>query len=103
MQATNVRFRFEDQALSVVFGASQQEVQNVIVGGENRWEYGLFTNWELWWPGFPILVYFKARPLQTAFPCLPSSCHIELHCPNLVSWFTAVSALFFLLEAEDSS
>ena len=35
----------------------------MIVGGENRWEYNLFTNWELWWPGFPILVYFKVRDL----------------------------------------
>lgn len=23
--------------------------------------YSTFVNWELWWPNFPILVYFKER------------------------------------------
>lgn len=38
---------------------SGQESDNVIVGGRNRWTYDSFVNWEMWWPGFPILVYFK--------------------------------------------
>lgn len=25
----------------------------------NKWKYSSFVNWELWWPDFPILVYFK--------------------------------------------
>ncbi|XWS72920.1 hypothetical protein CRYUN_Cryun02cG0081000 [Craigia yunnanensis] len=33
--------------------------ENVFVGGKNRWKYSTFVNWELWWPSFPILVYFK--------------------------------------------
>ena len=33
--------------------------QNAFVGGRNRWPYRSFVNWELWWPGFPVLVYFK--------------------------------------------
>lgn len=33
--------------------------QNAFVGGRNRWAYDTFVNWELWWPGFPVLVYFK--------------------------------------------
>ncbi|KDO80257.1 hypothetical protein CISIN_1g028522mg [Citrus sinensis] len=33
--------------------------ENVFVGGKNRWKYSTFVNWELWWPNFPILVYFK--------------------------------------------
>ncbi len=33
----------------------------MIVGGRNRWTYDSFVNWEMWWPGFPILVYFKVR------------------------------------------
>ncbi|KVH93786.1 Protein of unknown function DUF3119 [Cynara cardunculus var. scolymus] len=33
--------------------------ENVFVGGKNRWKYSSFVNWELWWPNFPILVYFK--------------------------------------------
>ena len=24
-----------------------------------RFRYSTFTNWEFWWPGFPVLVYFK--------------------------------------------
>ncbi|PPS04871.1 hypothetical protein GOBAR_AA15804 [Gossypium barbadense] len=35
-QTTRVRFVFDDEAL-----------------------YSTFVNWELWWPSFPILVYFK--------------------------------------------
>jgi hypothetical protein len=31
---------------------------------KNCWEfffdsYASFVNWELWWPSFPVLVYFK--------------------------------------------
>jgi hypothetical protein len=33
--------------------------QNVFVGGENKWAYNTFTNWEFWWPGFPVVAYFK--------------------------------------------
>jgi len=33
--------------------------ENTFVGGENRWRFDTFTNWEFWWPNFPILVYFK--------------------------------------------
>ena len=32
---------------------------NAFVGGKNRWTYDSFVNWEFWWPGFPVLVYFK--------------------------------------------
>ncbi|CAN6699715.1 unnamed protein product [Malus baccata var. baccata] len=35
--------------------------ENVFVGGKNRWKYSSFVNWELWWPNFPILVYFKEK------------------------------------------
>ncbi|XP_010656425.1 uncharacterized protein LOC100254186 isoform X2 [Vitis vinifera] len=37
----------------------QESGENVFVGGKNRWKYSTFVNWELWWPNFPILVYFK--------------------------------------------
>jgi hypothetical protein len=30
-----------------------------------RWRYDTFVNWEMWWPGFPILVYFKASGPMT--------------------------------------
>lgn len=42
-----------------------KESENAFVGGQNRWRYDSFVNWEFWWPAFPVLVYFKAR----AGPC----------------------------------
>ncbi|PKI75747.1 hypothetical protein CRG98_003890 [Punica granatum] len=57
---TRVRFVFDDEALEVKIGEQLQESgENVFVGGKNRWKYSTFVNWELWWPNFPILVYFK--------------------------------------------
>ncbi|KAK4757004.1 hypothetical protein SAY87_007131 [Trapa incisa] len=59
-QTTRVRFVFDDEALEVKVGEQLQESgENVFVGGKNRWKYSTFVNWELWWPSFPILVYFK--------------------------------------------
>ncbi|RDY02864.1 hypothetical protein CR513_13620 [Mucuna pruriens] len=59
-QTTRVRFVFDDEALEVRIGEQLQESgENVFVGGENRWKYSTFVNWEFWWPNFPILVYFK--------------------------------------------
>ncbi|XP_030475762.2 uncharacterized protein LOC115692916 isoform X2 [Syzygium oleosum] len=59
-QTTRVRFVFDNEALEVKVGEELQESgENVFVGGKNRWKYSTFVNWELWWPNFPILVYFK--------------------------------------------
>ncbi|XP_066315029.1 uncharacterized protein [Miscanthus floridulus] len=59
-QTTRVRFVFDNEALEVKVGDQLQESgENVFVGGKNRWKYSMFVNWELWWPQFPILVYFK--------------------------------------------
>ena len=58
-QASRVKFVFEDDALEVVVGEKQEETENKFVGGRNRWAYDSFVNWEFWWPGFPVLVYFK--------------------------------------------
>ncbi|XP_057537465.1 uncharacterized protein LOC130815122 isoform X1 [Amaranthus tricolor] len=60
VQATRVRFVFDDEALEVKVGSELKESgENVFVGGKNRWKYSTFVNWEFWWPSFPILVYFK--------------------------------------------
>ena len=40
-------------------GSELEESSNSFVGGMNKWDYSSFVNWELWWPDFPILVYFK--------------------------------------------
>ncbi|KAF5459154.1 hypothetical protein F2P56_023134 [Juglans regia] len=59
-QTTRVRFVFDEEALEVKVGDQLQDSgENVFVGGKNRWKYSTFVNWELWWPNFPILVYFK--------------------------------------------
>lgn len=59
-QTTRVRFVFDDEALEVKVGDQLQESgENVFVGGKNRWKYSTFVNWEMWWPSFPVLVYFK--------------------------------------------
>ncbi|KAL9443385.1 hypothetical protein AB3S75_016691 [Citrus x aurantiifolia] len=59
-QTTRVRFVFDDEALEVKVGDEFNESgENVFVGGKNCWKYSTFVNWELWWPNFPILVYFK--------------------------------------------
>ncbi|KAG2440953.1 hypothetical protein HXX76_003806 [Chlamydomonas incerta] len=57
IQATRIRFVFDDTGLEVL--RAGKESDNVIVGGRNRWEYSSFVNWEFWFPGFPVLVYFK--------------------------------------------
>ncbi|KAL3631970.1 hypothetical protein CASFOL_024954 [Castilleja foliolosa] len=60
VQTTRVRFMFDEEALEVKVGEQLQDSgENAFVGGKNRWKYSTFVNWELWWPGFPILVYFK--------------------------------------------
>ncbi|XP_043699184.1 uncharacterized protein LOC122649975 [Telopea speciosissima] len=60
VQTTRVRFVFDDDALEVKVGEQLEESgENVFVGGKNRWKFSTFVNWELWWPNFPILVYFK--------------------------------------------
>ncbi|XP_021895133.1 uncharacterized protein LOC110812620 [Carica papaya] len=59
-QTTRVRFVFDEEALEVRIGDQLAESgENVFVGGKNRWKYSTFVNWELWWPNFPVLVYFK--------------------------------------------
>lgn len=45
--------------MQVLVGPGSKESENAFVGGQNRWRYDTFVNWEYWWPAFPILVYFK--------------------------------------------
>ncbi|GJP80494.1 hypothetical protein CLOP_g14143 [Closterium sp. NIES-67] len=59
-QTTRVRFVFTEEALEVRIGQQlESSGENVFVGGENKWKYDTFVNWEFWWPAFPVLVYFK--------------------------------------------
>eukprot|EP00979_Chaetoceros_neogracilis_P001581 scaffold275_cov236-Chaetoceros_neogracile.AAC.3 len=59
-QTTTLRFGFDDDSFSLVKsnGASMEE--NVVVGGENKWAYSSFKNYDfLPSADFPILVYFR--------------------------------------------
>jgi hypothetical protein len=59
VQASRVKFVFDKDSLEVVVGEAKAETENAFVGGQNKWKYDSFVNWEFWWPGFPVLVYFK--------------------------------------------
>ncbi|GMH36310.1 hypothetical protein BSKO_04402 [Bryopsis sp. KO-2023] len=58
-QTTRLKFCFRPDGLEVVLGESDDVAGNAFVGGDSAWKYDTFTNWEFWWPGFPVLVYFK--------------------------------------------
>ena len=45
VQASRVRFVFDDEALEVVVGQQKAKTENVFVGGANRWKYNTFVNW----------------------------------------------------------
>eukprot|EP00244_Chara_vulgaris_P000158 TRINITY_DN1022_c0_g1_i13.p1 TRINITY_DN1022_c0_g1~~TRINITY_DN1022_c0_g1_i13.p1 ORF type:complete len:264 (-),score=33.25 TRINITY_DN1022_c0_g1_i13:131-922(-) len=60
VQTPRVRFTFGKDAFAIRVGDELKESgENVFVGGKNQWRYDTFVNWELWWPEFPILAYFK--------------------------------------------
>jgi hypothetical protein len=59
IQASRIKFVFGETGLEVAIGEKKESVDNAFVGGANVWSYDKFINWELWWPGFPILTYFK--------------------------------------------
>jgi len=70
IQTGRVRFVFDEDAFEVKALADtgmdlESAGQNFAVGGENRWTYGSFVNWEFFPKGFvergwpPVLVYFK--------------------------------------------
>ena len=67
-QTARIRFVFDDEAFEVktkdLFGGDEAVLgdtgENFAVGGENRWAYDSFVNWEFF-PSvdLPVLVYFK--------------------------------------------
>ena len=72
LQASRVRFRFSETDLDVVFiqpGESDGEAAKAETdssgdnklqgGGANKWSFESVQNWEFWFPGFPVLVYYK--------------------------------------------
>ena len=66
VQTTRVRFCFDGDAFELRMGDKLEDIgENVIVGGENRWDYDSFVNWDFFPAGWidqpqgPILAYFK--------------------------------------------
>ena len=60
VQTTTFRFTFDDTSFSLVRSSDGSSFDNVKVGGENRWAYGNFQNWDfLPSQDLPMLVYFK--------------------------------------------
>eukprot|EP00591_Stephanopyxis_turris_P001338 CAMPEP_0195527780 /NCGR_PEP_ID=MMETSP0794_2-20130614/29696_1 /TAXON_ID=515487 /ORGANISM="Stephanopyxis turris, Strain CCMP 815" /LENGTH=224 /DNA_ID=CAMNT_0040658775 /DNA_START=33 /DNA_END=707 /DNA_ORIENTATION=- len=59
-QTTTLRFGFDDDSFSLVKNDGSSLGENVVVGGENKWGYSSFKNWDfLPSADFPILVYFR--------------------------------------------
>lgn len=59
-QTATLRFTFDDTSFSLVKSSGEKISDNVVVGGENKWAYKSFINWQfLPSKDFPILVYFK--------------------------------------------
>eukprot|EP00547_Thalassionema_nitzschioides_P010014 CAMPEP_0194224248 /NCGR_PEP_ID=MMETSP0156-20130528/37002_1 /TAXON_ID=33649 /ORGANISM="Thalassionema nitzschioides, Strain L26-B" /LENGTH=233 /DNA_ID=CAMNT_0038955711 /DNA_START=57 /DNA_END=758 /DNA_ORIENTATION=+ len=66
VQTFRIRFVFNESDFELRLGDSLNESgENVVVGGENRWSYDSFVNWEFFPKGWvdkpqgPILAYFK--------------------------------------------
>jgi hypothetical protein len=58
-QTTTLRFAFDDDSFYLV-KSDGTSFENVVVGGENKWKYSSFKNWDLLPSAdFPVLVYFK--------------------------------------------
>ncbi|CAM9376808.1 unnamed protein product [Choristocarpus tenellus] len=63
-QASRVKFEFDEEAMEVKIGVGDGELErsgeNRFVGGENRWRYDTWTNWECY-PSekLPVLMYFR--------------------------------------------
>lgn len=71
VQTFRIRFTFDPNNFELRMGDSLDSVgDNIVVGGENKWPYESFVNWEFFPKGWidqpqgPILAYFK----ETATP-----------------------------------
>jgi len=59
-QTSTLSFKFDDDSFSLVKNDGSSLGENVVVGGENKWTYKSFVNYDfLPSESFPILVYFK--------------------------------------------
>ena len=80
-----MQFVFDDEGLEVLIKSKDdkaEESENKFVGGQNRWSYDAFTNWEFWWKKFPVLVYFKVCSINTS--CGLWHHHCNTSCTTLI-------------------
>jgi len=91
MQTARLRFRFTSSAIDVlrVRGLSDTGSESEKAGklatdagdadvttketarAVGPWKFSSIANWDFWWPGFPVLAYFKetqVRPDTTTLP-----------------------------------
>ena len=61
LQTARLRFRFSAEYFDVirVKGLSSKIPDGREVVAIGPWPHRSVVNWELWWPGFPVLAYFK--------------------------------------------
>lgn len=66
VQTNRIRFCFDETAFELKIGDDLAKTgDNVVVGGDNRWDYDSFVNWKFFpsaWlnqPQGPVLAYFK--------------------------------------------
>lgn len=55
---------FQAYYIRFVFTATELRVAKRSAGGwktERGWAYSGWVNWELWWPAFPVLCYFREK------------------------------------------
>ena len=71
-QTNTLRFTFDEEAFSLVKSDLESTGENVVVGGENRWSYKSFVNYDVF-PNkeYPILVYFKETQTPREFWNMP--------------------------------
>ena len=66
-QTTTLRFTFDDTNFALVKADGASSGENVVVGGENKWRYDTFVNYDfLPSESFPILVYFRETQTPAA-------------------------------------
>jgi hypothetical protein len=66
-QTTTLRFTSDATSFALVKADGSTTGENVVVGGENKWKYSTFTNYDfLPSESFPILVYFRETQTPVA-------------------------------------
>lgn len=85
VQTFRLNFVCDDTTFSLQDTSNEDEVgENIVVGGENRWTYDSFVNYDFFPEGWidkpqgPILVYFKETQTPSGKIFLPYNLHESL-------------------------